>query len=97
MLFGILGVFLLPTFPDQAKWLSPDEKQHLRLKLLEDRGDFVTEKITINSIIECGKDWTLWLMAIVFCFNTSSSYALSFFSPSILTVSYHRNNMKARY
>lgn len=86
ILIGIVAFFALPSFPDKAKWLKPEEKSYLLDKLQKDRGDSDTEPVTLKVIQSTLMDWTLWLHAVVFCFNVSSAYALAFFGPTILVV-----------
>ena len=86
---GIIAIFFLPSFPDKAKWLQGDERAYLAQQLQADRGDFDTEHITWKALKEACKDWTVWAWAVIFCFNTSTVYSLSFYSPSILEASHN--------
>ncbi|WP_413251334.1 MFS transporter [Tomitella gaofuii] len=79
VLLGIIVLGLLPSTPDQAKWLTDDEKEAVQ-------GDLSTE----NSVKPVHSTWSglkdgrvLLLSAIYFCF-VLGSYGIAFWMPQII-------------
>jgi len=87
MLFALVAVFLLPSFPEQAKWLKGDQRAYLFHQLKSDHGQYETEKVSWRTVTHVSKDWVLWLQGTVYCLNVGTANAIGFFSPTIITVS----------
>ena len=45
---AIVAFFLIADFPEEAKWLSEDEKAFIKVRLAEDMGDWVTPNLTLR-------------------------------------------------
>ncbi|KAK3696065.1 hypothetical protein LTR37_018146 [Vermiconidia calcicola] len=84
MLIAAAATVLLPTFPDKAKWLKPDQKVYLFRKLEQDHGQSRTEKVSWRSLAPVAADWRLWLQGSVYGFNVGTANAVGFFAPSII-------------
>ena len=49
--------FLIPTFPEDAKWLTPEERAYVSARLRQDQGKSALErKITMKDVIQVFKD-----------------------------------------
>lgn len=49
--------FLIPTFPEDAKWLTPEERTYVSARLRQDQGRSALErKITMKDVIQVFKD-----------------------------------------
>lgn len=74
----------LPDRPEEAKWLSADEKQALRTQLeLEDDGTD-SEKSSLHALMLVVKDPVLWLIIAVYFTHQIAVYSLSYFLPSMI-------------
>ncbi|KAE9978654.1 hypothetical protein BLS_000401 [Venturia inaequalis] len=49
--------FLIPTFPEDAKWLTPEERTYVSARLRQDQGRSALErKITLSDVVQVFKD-----------------------------------------
>jgi len=54
---AVLFFFLLPDFPEEAKWLAPSERAYVKARLREDQGRSAAERqITLTDVINVFKD-----------------------------------------
>ncbi|KAJ6491842.1 major facilitator superfamily domain-containing protein [Mycena vitilis] len=81
--FGILGLFLLPGFPDGNDFLSAEETLIVLTRVQNDRGDAVPDMLTWQKFFE-GFDWRVWAYALMFLCATISTYGVGFFVTLIL-------------
>ena len=84
MFVAALSPFLLPTFPDKAKWMNPNQRLYLYNKLNEDHGQHETEKVNLAAFTRVAADWRLWLQGTFYAFNVGTANAVGFFSPAII-------------
>jgi hypothetical protein len=87
MAVAIICYFWLASFPEESRILKAEDKELYIARLERDRGNSATEPITWKVLKETLTDWTTWMTWLLFTFTNSSTYALAFFVPSILTVS----------
>ncbi|KAJ4169781.1 hypothetical protein NW754_005929 [Fusarium falciforme] len=82
---SIIAVFLIADWPEQARFLTAEEKTLVQRRLAADSGDscrmdtlnkFATERIL--------KDWKIWLGAFMYMGIGTTGYAGVFFMPTIL-------------
>ncbi|KAI8671726.1 MFS domain-containing protein [Fusarium keratoplasticum] len=82
---SIIAVFLIADWPEQARFLTAEEKTLVQRRLAADTGDscrmdtlnkFATERIL--------KDWKIWLGAFMYMGIGTTGYAGVFFMPTIL-------------
>lgn len=78
-------LLLVCEFPENAKWLKPEELATLRRSLAEDRGEVLEGKMTIDKAMVALKDWKVWALASLLFFLTAAAYTMSFFTPTILS------------
>lgn len=50
MAIGLLIRFVIDEFPDQAKFLTPEERQLVIDRIRADRGDATTEKLSWENL-----------------------------------------------
>ncbi len=64
---AVIAVFILPDFPHNTKWLSPQERRLAEVRMAEEVGesdtDVKTEHITTGLFLAI-KDWRVWFMAL---------------------------------
>lgn len=78
--FGVL--FLLTDRPQQAKWLTPEEREALETQLAEERAHSTRGKrMTVGEALRHPK---VLLMALAYFCTVTGSYGIEFFMPSIL-------------
>ena len=86
VVIAAIAAFFLVDFPDKAKFLKPDEKQHVLNRLNIERGDGETHNLTWKTFRLHMSDWTIWFIALVYLCNVGPIYSLAYFIPSILGV-----------
>jgi hypothetical protein len=87
MALAIISIFTLPSFPEKAKWMKPNQRLYLFQKLEQDHGHHEREKVTMRTLTNVSSDWVFWLQGSVYCFNVGTANATAFFSPTIIAVS----------
>jgi MFS family permease len=59
--------FVIPSFPENAKWLSPEEKEYVRARLQQDQGKSALERpITFRDVMNCFKDYKFFLGGLMY-------------------------------
>jgi hypothetical protein len=86
---GLFAPFFLIDFPDKAKFLKPDEKEHVLNRLNIERGDGETHNLSWKLLRHHLSDWTLWWVSLVYLCNVGPIYSLAYFVPTILNVFPH--------
>ncbi|KAH8654575.1 major facilitator superfamily domain-containing protein [Tricladium varicosporioides] len=76
--------FILPRFPAESTFLTPDEKAHLLERLAIERGD-EAESLSGQPWLKYLLDWQTWLNIVVYFGADISAAAISQFSPTILS------------
>ncbi|KAF2658652.1 MFS general substrate transporter, partial [Lophiostoma macrostomum CBS 122681] len=87
---GIITIFIsffifvfVPNFPHETNILNPSEKEHLLLKLRQDRGD---QKLSLRSInwVKVLTDYKIWFPTLMFFCCDMTAASMSSFIPTIL-------------
>ena len=75
---SIAAFFLVTDFPEQAKWLSDDERAFVVGRLAANEGESgVEEKITFRGILGMFKDWKMIPGALMYFGPAVSAYGQS--------------------
>jgi MFS family permease len=78
--------FLIPSFPEDAKWLTPDEKTYVKARLQVDQGRSAAErKITLRDVGRVFKDFKVVLGGFMYFGMIVPAYGFAFFAPTILS------------
>ena len=81
ILFGISVLFLLRDHPDDAPWLTDQEKKFLDDTLERDRKEGGAEDK--HNLLDAFKTPMVWVLAIVFLLNQLGIYSITYFMPTI--------------
>ncbi|KAG6857182.1 hypothetical protein H0H87_008247 [Tephrocybe sp. NHM501043] len=84
LFLGVIAWFFIPDFPDQNKFLSPEQTALVLKRIEEDRGDSIPDEITRSKVFKHLGDWTLWSYGIMFMCSTLPAYAQAYFLTIIL-------------
>ncbi|KAJ5290768.1 hypothetical protein N7478_000019 [Penicillium angulare] len=82
ILVGIAALFLCADFPQQASWLSEDEKAAVIAKTSNYEDD--NASVTKSDLFECSKNLKMYLGAIMYFCIVVPIYAFSYFAPTII-------------
>ena len=81
ILFGVSVLFLLRDHPDDAPWLTEEEKHFLDAELERDRDEGgATEK---HNLVDAFKTPMVWILALIFLLNQIGIYSITYFMPTI--------------
>jgi len=81
-ILGVLIFFFLTDRPEQARWLSPAQKQRLLELLGADRAD--AGATAHGSLLRVLRDPLVWAFTITYFLSLGGSYTLAFMLPSIV-------------
>ncbi|CAG8929625.1 unnamed protein product [Penicillium salamii] len=82
ILVGIAAFFFCADFPQQASWLTEDEKTAVVVKTRNYNDD--DDKVTKSDLAKSFKDLKLWLATIMYFTIVIPIYAFSYFAPTII-------------
>ncbi|KAL2068752.1 hypothetical protein VTL71DRAFT_15090 [Oculimacula yallundae] len=78
--------FCIPSFPEDASWLSPDEREYVKARLRVDQGNSAAErKITVRDVGRVFKDFKVILGGFMYFGMIVPAYGYAFFAPSIIS------------
>ncbi|KAI1843289.1 hypothetical protein JX265_007764 [Neoarthrinium moseri] len=88
ILFGIASFWMVHDFPDDARFLSDDDRARIvrRLKL-DQQASAQHEDFKMTFLWESLKDWKMWLGMAIYMGCDMPLYAFSLFLPSIISAS----------
>ncbi|KAI0476714.1 MFS general substrate transporter [Xylaria cf. heliscus] len=82
---AILFFFIFPVFPEEAKWLTEEERTYVKARLRADQGNNAAErKITFRDVISVMKDHRVWLGGFMYLGLLVPAYSYAFFAPTII-------------
>ncbi|KAF2467041.1 MFS general substrate transporter [Lindgomyces ingoldianus] len=82
---SIFFYFLLPNFPEQAKWLREDERAFIRARLQQDQGKSALERpITLRDVGRVFKDPKIIVGGFMYFGLIVPAYGYAYFSPGII-------------
>lgn len=77
--------FALPTFPEEAKWLTEAEREFLKQRLQDDSGKSGLERrIQPRDVWNCFKDYKFFLGGLMYLSILVPAYSYAYFAPSII-------------
>lgn len=82
---SFLFFFIIPDFPEEAKWLSEAEAQFVKARLQDDQGKSARERsITARDVLNCFKDYKFFLGGLMYFGLIVPAYSYAYFSPTII-------------
>ncbi|KAJ5308520.1 Major facilitator superfamily domain general substrate transporter [Penicillium atrosanguineum] len=85
-LIGIASFWCVYDFPDQATFLSPDDRKRVLRRLAFDQQSSAEhEEFKMSYFWASVKDWKTWTGAVVYMGADGSLYAFSLFVPTIIS------------
>ncbi|KAL9527012.1 MFS transporter [Sphaerulina musiva] len=77
--------FCIPSFPEEAAWLSPDEKAYVAARLRMDQGRSAAErKITLRDVQRVFKDYKVIVAGFMYFGLIVPAYSYAYFAPGII-------------
>ncbi|KAI5868120.1 MFS general substrate transporter [Durotheca rogersii] len=85
-LVAIFFFFVFPTFPEEAKWLTEEERDYIKARLQADQGHNAAERtITFGDVLTVMKDHRVWLGGFMYFGLIVPAYGYAFFAPTIIS------------
>jgi len=82
---AVIFFFFIPSFPEDAKWLTEEERNYIRARLQVDQGRSAAErKITLRDIGRVFKDYKVYIGGLMYFGLIVPAYGYAFFAPSII-------------
>jgi hypothetical protein len=77
--------FLLPDFPEESKWLKPDEKEYVAARLWVDQGKSARERpIALKDVGRVFKDYKVIVAGFMYFGLIVPAYGYAYFAPGII-------------
>ena len=84
-LVAISFFFFLPDFPEDAKWLTEEERAYVKARLRVDQGRSAAERpITLRDIRNVFKDYKVFVAGFMYFGMIVPAYGYAYFSPGII-------------
>ncbi len=90
LIFGVLNFFIMVDQPEQAKWLTDEEKQWVRSELDREAGA-VRQKEHL-SLRQALMHWDTWVLALVYFFAVTGFYGFGLWLPQIVKQASHQSS-----
>lgn len=85
ILFAIAFFFIIPDFPENAKWLTPAEAAFVKKRLQDDQGKSGLERrIRPRDLVNCFKDYKFILGGLMYFGLIVPAYSYAYFAPTII-------------
>ncbi|ETN38760.1 uncharacterized protein HMPREF1541_06798 [Cyphellophora europaea CBS 101466] len=82
---SLIWWFVIPNFPEDARWLSEEEKTFVKTRLAQDQGKSALERrITARDVVNCFKDYKIFLGGLMYFGLIVPAYGYAYFAPSII-------------
>lgn len=82
---AIIFYFIIPGFPEDAKWLTPEEREYVKARLEVDQGKSAAERpIKARDVINVLKDPKVIVGGFMYFGLIVPAYSYSYFSPGII-------------
>ncbi|RAH47915.1 MFS general substrate transporter [Aspergillus brunneoviolaceus CBS 621.78] len=77
--------FVVPDFPEDVKWLTPEEREFLRDKLAQDAGKSAVDvKTGWRDILAVFKDYKIFIGGWMYFGQVVTAYGYAYFAPTII-------------
>ncbi|KAL1995280.1 hypothetical protein VTN49DRAFT_1467 [Thermomyces lanuginosus] len=77
--------FAIPDFPEEAKWLTEEERAFVKEKLARDVGKSEHEKsLTVKDVLDVFKDYKIFVGGLMYFGLIVPAYGYAYFAPTII-------------
>ncbi|MCJ1377293.1 hypothetical protein MMC17_000387 [Xylographa soralifera] len=82
---AIIFFFLIPSFPEDASWLTEDERAYVKARLQADQGRSAAERnISFKDVRTIFKDYKIFVGGFMYFGLIVPAYGYAFFAPGII-------------
>lgn len=77
--------FFISDFPEDAKWLKPNERAFMKAKLALDSGESSHDiKLNPKGVLVVFKEWKVWMAGLLYFFLIIPAYSYAYFAAAIV-------------
>lgn len=85
MVVGAIFFWVLPDFPETAKWITEEERAFIAARLTPDQGASAhSRKIQMKDITQVFRDWKVWIAGFMYFALLLPGYSYAYFSPAVI-------------
>ena len=85
MIMALVVFFCLSDFPEEAKWLKPDEKAFITARLRADQGNSARDaKVTLKGVGRILSEFRVLIAGVMYFGLIVPAYSYAYFSPTII-------------
>ncbi|KAG2136487.1 sugar transporter [Suillus bovinus] len=91
ILVAICAIFILPDFPHNTRWITPEERALAISRLAEDAhagADELGKRTTVQGLRDAVSDWKVWLFSIAAIFQVVGQSFFAYFPTLCATLGY---------
>lgn len=82
---GVIFLFTFPSFPEQATWLTSEERAYVKARLEADVGANAAERgVTFRDVAAVMRDHRVWLGGLMYFGLIVPAYGYAYFAPTII-------------
>ncbi|KAL4754285.1 hypothetical protein BDW72DRAFT_166525 [Aspergillus terricola var. indicus] len=82
---AIILFFYLPDFPEEAKWLTEEERAYMRAKLAQDSGEAGDDThMGWREVLAVFKDYKIFIGGLMYFGQIVTAYGYAYFAPTII-------------
>ncbi|KAJ3339209.1 hypothetical protein HDU93_008502 [Gonapodya sp. JEL0774] len=85
-LVGVGTWFILPDYPQTAKFLSEREKEIVIGRLPPTGPSMLAKKMELAEVLDAFKDWKMYAFGVACTLQFTTAYAIAYFLPTIIKV-----------
>lgn len=86
VVFSAILLFVISDFPEDAKFLSENERKFLKAKLSLDVGDSSHDvPLTFRRILNVFKEWKIYVASLMYFSLVIGAYGYAYFAPTIIS------------
>ncbi len=82
IILGILALKVLKDHPNEAAWLTPEERDWLVRELAQEKAE--TAAHGLSTFAAAAAEWRVWALALAFFLVTMTTYGMTFWLPQII-------------
>jgi hypothetical protein len=75
---------MIVPFPEDSKFLEPDEKALLLARLKDDGGAVAHDELPVRRLLDIFKDWKIWAAVFIYLGGAENANSIASFQPTIL-------------
>jgi hypothetical protein len=84
LVISVGAYFVIVPFPEDCKFLSPDQKALLLARIRDDGGLVAHDTLSMKRVLVILKDWKIWAAVLIYLGGAENANSITSFQPTIL-------------